>query len=526
LILFIIAALIPNGMCDEYGPPLPGDDYIENAAEFYYQDLKYNTYLDWVDDLVGYEIRKVHRISEYPDEVCIENGVIFIGRWEAGSYGAENIGDFPLARLIYITEDGESGWLFEGGDKQTAIAKLYNRPGWFTKPEWGLTVYSSWCYPKGSDGGIDGNSDGDQDGWSDGIEDGIPIYGGLEGFPFETIVGFTVAAAVIAGVGLFVKSIVAGKKADSMAKASARSAPKPAAPAQAAPQVQTAQQPYSEIEPTVRRWIENNPIYPGYWYVTADGKYVSNEINPEYKIPVEWIKGTSSEPLSELFSTPVPDMEHSLHSTRMAALIKRTKPELLDKLTEGSWKKLDESQRRYILQNFVDTIAQQLKVPSVKLEFDPNLDYPGIYDGGSGTPRIQIKSSGNMWDSPFHSVGIITHELQHYLQHVAPEKLVGATKKYIDVIKKNADNYIQHKVDPVRYAGQLYERDAESIGKHMREKISRSAYQHKFEKLVEAVWDKEGLKILDKLDRQAAQQKLDRIFDSIFGKEGANILRR
>ena len=525
LTLSIFATLFLNAISDEYGPPMPSDDYIEKAAEEYFIKLK-RPWASPEDEklyagLVGYEISKVHSITQRSSPrpmVCISNEVFFIGRWEEGSYGAEVYGDKPMASLdrFYGSNEGDYYWEFsQVGVVASGYSNMDFKPGWFINPEWGDKIYAWWCYPEDSDGSEDGGSNGGKD-------------DGADGFPLGIIIGLTVLVAVIAGVGLFAISLVTGKKAGYMAKTRIRPPPPPPPPSpdQAAPQVQITQQPYSEIDPAVRKWMENNPIYPGYWYVTPDGKYVANEIYPDYTIPVEWIKGTSSEPLAELFSTPVPDMEHSLHSSRMAALIKRTNPALLDKFTERSWRELDEGQRRDVLQKFADTLAKQLKMPRINVELDPNLEYPAVYDWNSNPPRIQIRPSGSMWESPFHSIGTINHEFQHYLQHTAPEKVVGGTPEYVNTLKKNLDNYIHPSVDPVRYSGQLWERDAESIAKHMREKISKAAYRQKLEKLVEAVWDKEGLEILNKLDKEEAEKKLNKLFDTIFGKEGANILPR
>jgi hypothetical protein len=68
-------------------------------------------------------------------------------------------------------------------------------------------------------------------------------------------------------------------------------------------------------------------------------------------------------------------MEHSLDSSKITALIKRTNPELLDKLTLASWRELDEGQRKVLLQKFADTVAEQLKTPQINVEVDPDLEY-------------------------------------------------------------------------------------------------------------------------------------------------------
>jgi len=522
LFIFVtLATLISTGMGDEYGPPMPSDEFIENAAEEYFNELKQPKFSPEDEKLyaglVGYEIRKVHSITQVSSprpKICISNGVHFIGHWEEGSYGAEVYGDRPIGSLdrFYDSNEGDYYWKFSMvGVVASGYSNMGFKPGWFINPDWEDKVYAWWCYSKDSDGRKDGGSyDGE-----DSVSDGSPL---------ETVVGVAAGVAAVAGVGFFVKTLAAKKKTGSMAKALARPPPKSQVPAKAAPQVQATQQPYSEIDPTVRRWIENNPIYSGYWRVTPDGRFVTNELYPDYNIPIEWIKGTSTEPLTELFSTPVPNMEHSLHSSRIVTSIKKQNPELLDKLTIGSWKKLNDGERMNIVHKFADTIAKQHNMPSIKVELDPNLEYRAVYDWNSEPPRIQI--SPNVLEDPAGSIRTITHEFQHHLQYTDPEKLPGGTKEYVNAIKKNLENYIHPSIDPVRYAGQLWERDAENMAKQMSERISKAAYRQKFEKLVEFVWGEEGLKSLNRIEKEEAQKKLDKLFDKLFGEEGAEILSK
>ncbi|GEM_PF-1435456 len=530
LVLSIFATLILSAISDEYGPPMPSDDFIENAAEEYFLELKQPKFSPEDEELyaglVGYEIRRVHNVTQVSSprpKVCIYNEVLFIGHWEEGSYGAEVYGDRPIGSLdrFYDSNEGDYYWKFSMvGVVASGYSNMGFKPGWFINPDWGDKVYAWWCYSKDSDGSEDDGSYDGEDGSSYDGEDSVS-----DDFPLEIIVGLTVLVTVIAGVGLFVISLVSGKKTGSMTKTQIHPPPPPPPfSAEAAPQVQLAEQPYSEIDPDVKRWIENIPVYPGYWYVTPDGKYVTNTINPDYTIPVEWVKGTSTEPLAELFSTPVPNMQHRVFSSRITALIKRNNPELLDKLTLGSWRKLDGDQQRSVLEKFADNLAEQVGMPQIKVELDPELDYGAAYDWNSKPPRILINPKS--MNCPAEAIRVVTHEFQHYVQHTAPEKIVGGTPEYIDALKKNCDNYIHHSDDPVRYAGQLWERDAENMARIMREKINKAAYRQKLEELVEVVWGKEGLEILNKLNKTEAEKKLDKIFDTVFGKEGADILPR
>ena len=82
LTLSIFATLILNAISDEYGPPMPSDDYIEKAAEEYFIKLK-QPWASPEDEklyagLVGYEISKVHGIAQRSSPrpmVCIINEV-------------------------------------------------------------------------------------------------------------------------------------------------------------------------------------------------------------------------------------------------------------------------------------------------------------------------------------------------------------------------------------------------------------------------------------------------------------------
>ncbi len=488
LTLTTIVILLSNAEGNVSCPELPTDEQIQEAAREFYNNLKER----------GYPIEEYRAIKAfyYIDQNRVLNVVLFFAIWEEGSWAEESFGNGPYAVLVGEYRQNKLHWFFS----EDVEIPRYWMAGWQIPFE---------C----------------EDGAPEETEDGLPTDGG-EGFPLGIITAITVLIAVMAGVGVLLLS--KGKKAPTMKRNQIYTppppppTPPPTAPATAVPQVQPSQMPYSQIDPAVRRWLEKNPIYPGYWYVTQDGKYVTNEINPDYTIPVEWIKGTSSEPLAELFSTPVPEMAQSLHSSRITALIKRNNPELLDKLTLNSWRELSEDQRRDLLQKFANTLAEQLKTPSINVELDPNLEYSAVYDWNSDPPRIQISSRS--MNCPSYSIGLVTHEFQHYIQHTATEKLPGATLEYLNAMKKNLENYIHHSVDPVRYAGQLWERDAESIAKIMSNKISEAAYRQKFERLVETIWGKEGLEILNKQYKAEAERKLERLFDKIFGKEGADIL--
>jgi len=484
LTLSTIAILLSNAQGSFSCPDLPTDEQIQEAAREFYDNLKER----------GYPIAEYRAIKAfyYIDKDRVLNFVLFFAIWEEDSWAEESIGSGPYAVLVGEYRQNKLHWFFS----EAVEIPRYWMAGWQIPFE---------C----------------EDRAPEKTEDGLPPDGG-DGFPLGIITAIAVLIAVMAGVGVLVLS--KGTKAPPMKGNQIYSPPppppRPPSPAQTAPQV--AQQPYEEIDPAVRRWLENNPIYPGYWYVTQDGEYVTNEINPDYTIPVEWIKGPSSEPLAEIFSTPVPKIAQSLHSSRITALVKRNKPELLDKLTLNSWRKLSEDQRRDVTQKFADILADRLEISSINVELDPHLEYSAVYDWYSDPPRIQI-SPGTM-NCPAYSIGAVTHEFQHYIQHTAPEKIPGATPEYLNAMKKNLENYIHHSVDPVRYAGQLWERDAESMAKIMSNKIIKAAYQQRFERLVETIWGKEGLEILNKQSKAEAERKLERLFDKIFGEEGADIL--
>jgi len=461
--LLISAILILNTIriaaCQEN---LPSDSQISEAGINYFNYLKDRGY-----PIASYETIKVHKAGGwYGGGSDIVNYVIFIAYWQQDSYYS----DGPYAILV---QSSLGEWAFrEPFPGEYHLLEGYSL-GWVT-----------------TDGAT--TDEDSEERPEDGSVGGEDLVGGEDRFPLELIIGLVVLIAVIAGLGFFGKNLAKGKKADTPRKTRTYALP-PAQTAQVFEQL-----PYSLIDPVVKKWIEENPIYPGYWFVTSDGKFVTNEINPEYTIPVEWIKGTSDYQLAEIFSTPVPSAKHEMNADAMQWLAKNVAPELLEKFTLGSWSKLKEDQKKEAFKKFEDLLAFSFEIPPLDIEFDPNLEYEAAYDRNAKPPKIQVKPSGRTWDSPMMAIRAITHEFQHHIQHVAPEKLIGGTPAYRNAVQKNVENYISYEDDPVRYAGQLIERDAESIAKNMANAISKAAYERKLERLVETIWGKTGLKILKK----------------------------
>ncbi|MDI9644144.1 MAG: hypothetical protein QFX35_02855 [Candidatus Verstraetearchaeota archaeon] len=451
-IIIISNAVTPANAYSE----LPSDGEISAAASEYFNYLKGRGY-----PIQSYQAIKVHKAGGwYGGSSEIVNYVIFVAYWQQGSY----YNDGPYAILV----QGSGGaWSF-----REPLPGEYHL----------LEGYSlGWVSSNGGGGGGGGDDGSDE-------------------FPLEVLIGLIVLVAVIAGLGFFGKNLAAGKKGKTpSAKAAFANPPPP----QASGAATATQAPAPQVDPDVQRWIDNNPVYSGYWMVTPDGRYVTNTINPLYTIPVDWIKGTSSYPDAEIFSTLVPEKEHETFGHFVGQTMKIIGYPNLHDFTKKSWDALSDDQKKARLKEFSDMLAELHEIPKIDVDFDPNSRFTGYYDWNSNPPKIVIRSNGDEWNSPEYLLGTISHELQHHIQTNFPNKLKGGTPQYINAMNKNLANYTHYDVDPVQYAGQLMERDAESIRKHISRNVSRVAYERKLEMLVESVWGENGLNILKSLKARA-----------------------
>ncbi|AMA10777.1 hypothetical protein [Picosynechococcus sp. PCC 73109] len=256
------------------------------------------------------------------------------------------------------------------------------------------------------------------------------------------------------------------------------------------------------VDPRVNQWIGSREVYRNNWDVTPDGKFVTLKDNPLFVIPISQITGDSGDDWATIFSTPVPSADHDQYVEGIVdtaliidSLEALTGDSEIRPLTRSGWNQLSDADKQQTLQYIANLCGHKLGVGPVQVDFGSGLkDANGNmvhahFDPNTG--RVVFNTDSYMYKNPQQAIATIGHEVKHAQQWDPNNPMENPTARH--AATTNAQKYTGSDTDPVIYAGQYNENDAESFGNRLGNALSKEAYKKELASIKD-VWDqlKEG----------------------------------
>ncbi|WP_024546546.1 hypothetical protein [Picosynechococcus sp. NKBG15041c] len=251
------------------------------------------------------------------------------------------------------------------------------------------------------------------------------------------------------------------------------------------------------FDPRVNQWIGSREVYSNDWEVTPDGKFVTLKDNPLFVIPVSQITGDSGDDWATIFSTPVPTADHDQYVNNVVdtalvidSLEALTGDSDIRPLTRTGWNQLSDTDKQQTLQYIANLCGHELGVGPVQVDFVSGLkDSSGNmvhahFDPSTG--HVVFNTDSHLYQNPQSAIATIGHEAKHAQQWDPNNPMENPTARH--AATTNEQNYTHPSKDPVIYAGQYNENDAESFGNRLGNALSKEAYKKELDS-VKDVWD-------------------------------------
>ncbi|QCS51106.1 hypothetical protein FEK30_16480 (plasmid) [Picosynechococcus sp. PCC 11901] len=255
--------------------------------------------------------------------------------------------------------------------------------------------------------------------------------------------------------------------------------------------------PDAPFDPRVNQWIGSREVYSNDWEVTPDGKFVTLKDNPLFVIPISQITGDSGDDWATIFSTPVPSADHDQYVEGIVdtaliidSLEALTGDSEIRPLTRSGWNQLSDADKQQTLQYIANLCGHKLGVGPVQVDFGSGLkDANGNmvhahFDPNTG--RVVFNTDSYMYKNPQQAIATIGHEVKHAQQWDPNNPMENPTARH--AATTNAQKYTGSDTDPVIYAGQYNENDAESFGNRLGNALSKEAYKKELASIKD-VWD-------------------------------------
>ncbi|MEB3226115.1 MAG: hypothetical protein VKJ86_09970 [Synechococcus sp.] len=255
--------------------------------------------------------------------------------------------------------------------------------------------------------------------------------------------------------------------------------------------------PDAPFDQRVNQWIGSREVYRNDWEVTPDGKFVTLKDNPLFVIPISQITGDSGDDWATIFSTPIPTADHDQYVEGIVdtalvidSLEALTGDSEIRPLTRTGWNQLSDADKQQTLQYIANLCGHKLGVGPVQVDFGSGLkDANGNmvhahFDPSTG--RVVFNTDSQLYQNPQSAIATIGHEVKHAQQWDPNNPLENPTARH--AATTNAQKYTGPDTDPVIYAGQYNENDAESFGNRLGNALSKEAYKKELESIKD-VWD-------------------------------------